>query len=273
MKDLLRRVLIATPFVLVYSYALLSSSDLAKYIFLALFVLFILMGAMELSSLINTSPLVSFLGAASGVILFLFFFPDVSKSYFYITVSKWWLLVALLIPTLIPAFFMGSPYSMMSSFSGYATSFFYLGVFPSFLLALRFYSPLYLLVVTFTVWLGDSAAYFLGTKFGRRRLIPHISPNKSWVGFWANLVFSIAFFVLAFYFLVSKDVALSRTSLAALFLSLIAQLGDLLESSFKRVAGRKDSGFLPGHGGVLDALDALVFVAPVSFIIKCLLGI
>ncbi len=272
MKSLFYRVLLAVPFVVLFSYSVLGSSHVAKYLFVGLFVLLLVVSSFELSYLIGTSFWVVLLGMASGVIVFLNFFPGIAKLYFHFSIPSEALLIILLVLTVIPAFFLSSPYAVVSSFSGFATSFFYLGIFPSFLLVMKHASPAYLLVVAFTVWIGDSAAYFLGSKYGVRKLIPHISPNKTWVGFWANLFFSVLFFVLAFYFFVNKKVPLSQTVLVAILISLVAQLGDIIESSFKRVAGRKDSGFLPGHGGVLDALDALFFVAPVAYMVASLLG-
>ena len=122
-------------------------------------------------------------------------------------------------------------------------------------------------------WIGDASAYFAGMKWGkgRARLAPNISPNKSWVGFWANLLGG-AVAAVAWLFLVQGRLpvlaeagVLPFVAVGAL-LGLLAVIGDLLESVFKREAGVKDSGvFFPGHGGVLDRIDSLVFTIPASY--------
>lgn len=122
-------------------------------------------------------------------------------------------------------------------------------------------------------WIGDASAYFAGTTWGkgRARLAPTISPNKSWVGFWASLAGGAATGV-AWLFIVQgrlpvlADVGPVPFALIGALLGLAAVIGDLLESLFKREAGVKDSGsFFPGHGGVLDRIDSLVLTIPASY--------
>lgn len=112
------------------------------------------------------------------------------------------------------------------------------------------------------VWLGDSAAYYVGSRIGRHRIAPTVSPKKSWEGAIASLVTAvIAAAVWSAWRLGQVETAL--LGLAAL-VSIAAQIGDLVESLIKRGAGVKDSGtLLPGHGGLYDRLDATLFAAPV----------
>jgi phosphatidate cytidylyltransferase len=124
------------------------------------------------------------------------------------------------------------------------------------------------------VWAGDTAAYYVGRAWGRRKLAPTLSPNKTWEG----AIASVAGSLLVTYGLLSLSAELPRlnvTRLAypgeswywyamAVVLNIAAQIGDLAESGLKRSAGVKDSGsLLPGHGGVLDRIDALLLAAPV----------
>jgi phosphatidate cytidylyltransferase len=140
---------------------------------------------------------------------------------------------------------------------------------------------LYLLLV---VWAGDILAYFVGKAVGRHLMAPRISPKKTWEGAAASLVASVAVGVLLFHYALPISTALQRMNLIerrggifaleqpplwpviilSAVLNLAAQLGDLVESLIKRGAGVKDSGkLLPGHGGMLDRIDALLFAAPV----------
>ena len=116
-----------------------------------------------------------------------------------------------------------------------------------------------------TVAIGDIAAYFAGTAFGRHKLSPSISPGKSWEGFVAQVVGSLATGVAAS--LVLDELELVDGVAIGAIAGLIAPLGDLVESLFKREVGIKDSGrLLPGHGGFFDRLDAILFAAPAVYV-------
>lgn len=119
------------------------------------------------------------------------------------------------------------------------------------------------LLVTFwamgLVWAADSAAYFAGRAIGGPKLAPAISPKKTWSGFVGGLLgATLGAFCLVWWFALPVQLAYVTPLLA-----ILSVLGDLYESNLKRQAGVKDSGkVLPGHGGLLDRLDGLVFVAP-----------
>ena len=134
--------------------------------------------------------------------------------------------------------------------------------------------PSLLTLLFVAVWAGDTLAMYIGRAFGRHKLAPSISPNKSWEGAAASCVGSVLFTLL----LISLAGVLARRNVTllnypgsifrwlflALLLNVAAQVGDLIESAIKRGAGVKDSGtLLPGHGGILDRIDALLLAAPV----------
>ena len=134
--------------------------------------------------------------------------------------------------------------------------------------------PSLLLLLLFVVWCGDIAALYIGKSFGRRKLSPSLSPNKTWEG----AVASVGGSLLITLALIGLGGVLGRRNVVliaypgpvwhwlvlAVVLNIAAQLGDLAESAIKRGAGVKDSGkLLPGHGGVLDRIDALLLAAPV----------
>ena len=118
-----------------------------------------------------------------------------------------------------------------------------------------------------SVWANDSFAYLVGSKFGRHKLAPRVSPKKSWEGFFAGLVGSAAFWCL---FTLIPGVAMSIPQALAfgVISGLMGVLGDLAESRIKRNSGFKDSGtIMPGHGGLLDRCDSLFLVAATSAIL------
>jgi phosphatidate cytidylyltransferase len=127
--------------------------------------------------------------------------------------------------------------------------------------------PSLLIFLFCIVWTGDTAALYAGRSFGRHKLAPRISPNKTWEGTAASLAGSllIAAGLVALAHLGTLHYAgpMIRWLLLAAVLNLFAQVGDLVESAIKRGAGVKDSGvMLPGHGGILDRIDALLLAAP-----------
>lgn len=119
-------------------------------------------------------------------------------------------------------------------------------------------------------WVNDSIAYFAGRRFGRRKLIPSVSPGKTVEGAWAGTLASILAGALLGGLLLGDyfDLPISWLggAIGGLLVSVAAQIGDLAESLLKREAGVKDSGTIfPGHGGILDRLDALFFAFPVGY--------
>ncbi|MDR0434884.1 MAG: phosphatidate cytidylyltransferase [Gracilibacteraceae bacterium] len=120
------------------------------------------------------------------------------------------------------------------------------------------------LFAVLTVWLTDSAAYFIGSLAGRHKLAPRVSPNKSVEGSVAGVVVAVIFGCTFAHF---SDLApLGLTAPLALAISFAAQLGDLFESALKRAANIKDSGrFIPGHGGVLDRFDSFLLTMPLVY--------
>jgi phosphatidate cytidylyltransferase len=112
------------------------------------------------------------------------------------------------------------------------------------------------------IWVGDSGAYYIGKSFGRHRMSPRISPKKTWEGLAAGVVTS---YLAAAIVALALGLELGWLHLAAVatILAVTAPIGDLVESQLKRDAGVKDSsGILPGHGGLLDRTDSLLFAAP-----------
>jgi phosphatidate cytidylyltransferase len=151
----------------------------------------------------------------------------------------------------------------------------YIGVSLSLLVCLRADKKILVVFVMFSVWAGDIAAYYVGRSIGKHKLAPVVSPNKSWEGAIASVIGSVAMAAIVFHFQAQIDglflvppwdrpAVWIHVVVLGVLANVAAQLGDLFESALKRGAGVKDSGaLLPGHGGILDRIDALLFAIPV----------
>lgn len=127
------------------------------------------------------------------------------------------------------------------------------------------WKPVLLLLAV--VWAGDSAAYYVGRRWGKRKLAPVVSPKKTWAGLFGQIAGGTLFAALAALVLSPVRETPAAAALGA-FLSVVAVVGDLLESTFKRSCAVKDSGgILPGHGGLLDRLDSLLYASPVLLLV------
>ena len=125
----------------------------------------------------------------------------------------------------------------------------------------------WIFLVFLVVFAGDTGAYYVGHRWGKHQLIPAISPGKTVEGAIGGLVSSLILtLVTGKVLLSSSELSLAFLFVLALFLALVSQVGDLMESMLKRVSQVKDSGrLLPGHGGLLDRLDSLVFAFPTTY--------
>jgi len=153
----------------------------------------------------------------------------------------------------------------------------YLGWVGSYLLDLRQLpqGAWWLMVVLPIVWGGDTGAYSIGAAYGKHKMTPRLSPNKSWEGYVASVVTSIAvgaFFAYAFSSLIPQPlgglITVEQGGFLGLVIGALAPLGDLGESMFKRQGGLKDSGnFFPGHGGFFDRIDSWIWGAALGYIV------
>jgi phosphatidate cytidylyltransferase len=127
--------------------------------------------------------------------------------------------------------------------------------------------PFYLYFLFAVVFLGDTGAMFIGRAFGRHKMTPVASPNKTWEGSAGGILFAVGGAVLAQQILL-RSVPLWRAVLCAVLVHAAAQVSDPLESLFKRAVGVKDSSnALPGHGGFLDRIDSLILASPLFYFI------
>ena len=125
----------------------------------------------------------------------------------------------------------------------------------------------YLIIsILVSIWVCDSAAFFLGSAFGKHKLFPRVSPNKSWEGAIAGFVFAIIAMIVAKFYFIDFLTLLDAITIG-IIVGTIGQMGDLVESLIKRDAGVKDSSALiPGHGGIFDRFDSLLLTAPAVYL-------
>lgn len=130
------------------------------------------------------------------------------------------------------------------------------------------YNPKILISIFILIWTNDTFAYLVGKSIGKHKLFEKVSPKKTIEGFIGGLVFCvIVSYLVARFYIETNSKNIYIWIIIALIVSIFGTIGDLIESKFKRVAGVKDSGtIMPGHGGVLDRLDSIIFVAPFVFL-------
>jgi len=165
-----------------------------------------------------------------------------------------------------------SSQSPLKNISSSTLGLFWVGIFIGSMIPIRDMSPngfKITLMMFLSIWICDTFAFVLGSHFGKKKLIPKISPNKTWVGaiagFLGSFIVPIIFYI--YYPIFGFDNFYEYLIFGFIF-GFFGQFGDLIESALKRQANLKDtSNILQGHGGILDRFDSLGFVAPILFII------
>lgn len=130
------------------------------------------------------------------------------------------------------------------------------------------YNPKIFIGIFILIWTNDTFAYLVGKSIGKHKLFERISPKKTIEGFIGGMVFAlIASYLISKYYIEGSTTNRSIWLGFAFIVTVFGTIGDLIESKFKRIAGVKDSGkIMPGHGGILDRLDSVIFVAPFVFL-------
>ena len=208
-----------------------------------------------------------FLGAAAVFIVF--YFNEVGKLPDFLILQ--WILILLTIGVLVAATLRGAPFDQLVSSSGATIlGVLYIAFLGSHLIGLRtgFDQQLsaHLLSFFFLVLMGsDTGAYYVGRLIGKHKLAPTISPGKTWEGVVGGVLAGLLFAALS-HFWFFRELPLKLALPLAALMVVLGILGDLTESALKRSAGAKDAAkILPGHGGILDRLDSLLFNAPLIY--------
>jgi phosphatidate cytidylyltransferase len=173
---------------------------------------------------------------------------------------------AVVVPCLYYLFGFRDIPSVASRIAGTITGIVYAGFLTTYLAKLKVIDPKHggstVLIVLLVAWLADTGGYFAGRFLGTTKLYEAVSPKKTWAGAWGGIVGSVAG-VAALKLITASYLTWLDVGLLAIPGSILGQMGDLAESLIKRSVGVKDSGaLLPGHGGILDRIDAVLFIAP-----------
>ncbi len=258
----------------VYIVLLLASILYSTESFFILFGLFLLIAAYEFSSLVQINKIASlFISviAYSSITYLLFNKIHLSKN-FDITLS----IATLFISIKCIYFLFENKKGKLDSISKYIYLFGYI-ILPFLIIAkipfgLKGYNPKIIIGIFILIWTNDTFAYIVGKSIGRHKLFERISPKKTIEGFVGGVVFAMiaGYLISKFYIKASpkfSDQSIIIWTTIALIVGVFGTIGDLVESKFKRIAGVKDSGkIMPGHGGILDRLDSVIFVAPYIFL-------
>ncbi|MBM7632622.1 phosphatidate cytidylyltransferase [Geomicrobium sediminis] len=239
-------------------------------LFLALVAAMTVVGFFELLRM-NKIPILSIpaaLGVSAALVLLLTG-PNLERFSNEATLA--WLIVIFML-LLLTTFLSNNRYHF-GAVAFVAFSALYVGIGFHFFYAARIEFGLpYIFFVLLAIWATDTGAYLFGKKFGKTKLSPHISPNKTIEGATGGLLLALIVGVVYSLFLPPYE-SLFVTIVALIVISVAGQCGDLVESAFKRYYDVKDSGrILPGHGGVLDRFDSLLFVFPLLYVVSVILG-
>ncbi len=175
--------------------------------------------------------------------------------------------ISLFLLLLIKLLAIKTPSGSMAEIGPLGVGFFYIAGFLSFQWFLREQGKEYIFLLYASVWLADSAAYYIGTYIGKNKLYPAVSPNKTFEGAFGSILGgAIGALIMKLIFNIPDLTIISAIGIGAV-LGFAALIGDLIESMFKRDAGVKDSSsIIPGHGGILDKLDGLLIAGPFLYL-------
>jgi phosphatidate cytidylyltransferase len=261
----------------VYIFLLLASILYSTESFLILFGVFLIISLFEFCNLIQVDKLIPILSGTSLYVLITFFSNyNESKSSDIQTLDIILLVSTLLVSIKCIVFLFDNSIQSVSNLSKYLYLLGYITLPFVFITKISFgvndYNPKIIIGLFILIWTNDTFAYIVGKSIGKHKLFEKISPKKTIEGFFGGLIFAIFAGYLISMYLIKPSAQFSDKSILiwviiAAIVGVIGTIGDLIESKFKRIAGVKDSGkIMPGHGGVLDRLDSVIFVAPFIFL-------
>ena len=273
MDETLKRAISGAVYILLLLASILYSTES----FLILFGVFLIISLFEFCNLIQINKLIPVVAGTSLYVLVTFFSNyNESKSSDIQTLDILLLASTLLISIKCIVFLFDNNIQSVSTLSKYLYLLGYITLPFVFITKISFgvndYNPKIIIGLFILIWTNDTFAYIVGKSMGKHKLFEKISPKKTIEGFFGGLIFAIFAGYLISMYLIKPSAQFSDKSILiwviiAAIVGVIGTIGDLIESKFKRIAGVKDSGkIMPGHGGVLDRLDSVIFVAPFIFL-------
>ena len=261
----------------VYVLLLLASILYSTESFLILFGIFLVISLFEFCNLIQVNKLIPIIfGSALYVLITIISNYDSTKSIDIQSLDIILLATTLLISLKCIVFLFDNKNHKISNLSKYLYLLGYITLPFIFITKISFgikdYNPKIIIGLFILIWTNDTFAYIVGKSIGKYKLFEKISPKKTIEGFFGGLIFAIfAGYLISMYLIKPseqfRDKSILIWTIIAAIVGVVGTIGDLIESKFKRVAGVKDSGkIMPGHGGVLDRLDSVIFVAPFIFL-------
>ncbi|CAM3073068.1 phosphatidate cytidylyltransferase [Flavobacterium frigoris] len=272
MNETLKRSISGAVYVVLLIASILNSPES----FFILFGVFLLIATVEFCNLVKIHKIIPFIIAATTYILFYKITIATSGTLYQLKFNKTFDLIVLSFTLLVFLkcihFLFDTKIFQIDSFSKYIYLVGYI-IFPFVIMTkipfgINGYNPKILISIFILIWTNDSFAYIVGKSIGKTKLFERISPKKTIEGFMGGVVFCvIASYLISKYYIQIAEGKIFIWIIIALIVGVFGTIGDLIQSKFKRVAGVKDSGkIMPGHGGVLDRLDSVIFVAPIVFL-------
>ena len=273
MGETLKRAISGAVYVLLLLASILYSTES----FLILFGIFLIISLFEFCNLIQVNKIIPVItGSALYILITIVSIYDSKKTFDIPKLDSILLASTLLISVKCMVFLFDNKNQEISNLSKYLYLLGYITLPFVFITKISFgvndYNPKIIIGLFILIWTNDTFAYIVGKSMGKHKLFERISPKKTIEGFFGGLIFAIFAGYLISIYLIQPSVQFSNKSIIiwtiiAAIVGVIGTIGDLIESKFKRIAGVKDSGkIMPGHGGVLDRLDSVIFVAPFIFL-------
>lgn len=259
MREILRRSITGVIYVVLLLGAVFLSSDAFDFLFMA----FGLACLYEFKRIVNLKGYYIFVAYLALWWFFIYLVKDTTPVILL-------MLLTITVDLALLVFLFSKKEKRFTTFQKSTIAIFYIGGGCIFLTMIPYkqdsFAKFLIMGIFVLIWVNDTFAYLVGRTLGRTKLFPSVSPKKTIEGSIGGLIFALV----AAYFLSWYETRLSLTQWMAMATIIVVagSLGDLLESKFKRMAGVKDSGaILPGHGGIWDRLDSLVFAAPFAYLI------
>jgi len=275
MNETLKRTLSGAVYVILLLTSILFSTES----FFILFGLFLLIAVVEFCQLIQLNKTIS-LFTAIGIYLFYYEKNVTQGNMFSNEAALYTTFLALIITLLVSIkcilFLFNNSEIKINTLSKYIYLIGYIILPFVFITKIPFgekgYNPKIIISIFILIWTNDTFAFIVGKSIGKRKLFERVSPKKTIEGFIGGIFFAaLTSYLISRYYFDPKEYYFKKSVVIWMIISLIVgvfgTIGDLIESKFKRVAGVKDSGaIMPGHGGILDRLDSVIFVAPIIYL-------